>query len=144
LFDSFSAAAVTRALTVLYSATLLSIFTHIQLSLLGRYKYVQSIIQLERDEREREEMEFNTSFASLFSTFPAADRDVEALLSGNGQWLEGDIWRDGVSEETERRFLTLSWWILNVGWRDVGERVRRGVEEVFEGFVHIFPLISGR
>ncbi|THH26408.1 hypothetical protein EUX98_g7781 [Antrodiella citrinella] len=37
-----------------------------------------------------------------------------------------------LSEETERKFLTLSWWILHVGWQDVGERVRRGVEEVFE------------
>lgn len=39
-----------------------------------------------------------------------------------------------ISEETERKFLTLSWWILHVGWKDVGERVRRGVEEVFEGY----------
>ena len=39
------------------------------------------------------------------------------------------------SEETERKYLTLSWWILHVGWKDVGERVRRGVEEVFEGCV---------
>ena len=27
-----------------------------------------------------------------------------------------------VSEETERKYLTLSWWILHVGWKDVGER----------------------
>ena len=40
---------------------------------------------------------------------------------------------ENVSEETERKYLTLSWWILHVGWKDVGERVRRGVEEVFEG-----------
>jgi len=139
--DSSSATAVTRTLTVLYSTTLLSIFTHVQLSLLGRYKYVQSIIQLEQDEQEREELEFSTSFASMFSSFPASNEDVEALVSGGGQWPESDIWRDGVNEETERRFLTLSWWILNVGWRDVGERVRRGVEEVFEGFVcnYFFP-----
>jgi peroxin-3 len=32
-------------------------------------------------------------------------------------------------------YLTLSWWILHVGWKDVGERVRREVEEVFDGCV---------
>ena len=42
---------------------------------------------------------------------------------------------ENVSEETERKFLTLSWWTLHVGWKDVGERVRRGVEEVFEEYV---------
>jgi hypothetical protein len=29
------------------------------------------------------------------------------------------------------------WWLLHVGRKDVGERVRRGVEEVFYGYVVI-------
>ncbi|THH21389.1 hypothetical protein EW146_g136 [Bondarzewia mesenterica] len=123
---------VTRTLTVLYSTTLLSLFTHIQLSLLGRYKYVQSMIELSRDEDGED---FEASIASLFFASPGGE-DVEALWSEKGGWEkeeEDAIWRDGVDEETERRYLTLSWWILNVGWKDVGERVRRGVEEVFEG-----------
>jgi peroxin-3 len=63
---------------------------------------------------------------------PSRPDDIEALL-GQQTGLEEGIWREGVDAETERKFLTLSWWILNVGWKDVGERVRRGVEEVFEG-----------
>jgi hypothetical protein len=42
-----------------------------------------------------------------------------------------------ITEEVEIKYLTLSWWILHVGWKDVGERVRKGVEEVFEGSVQI-------
>jgi peroxin-3 len=38
-----------------------------------------------------------------------------------------------ISEQIEVKYLTLSWWILHVGWKDIAERVRRGVEEVFEG-----------
>jgi len=133
--DPFASLAVTRTLTVLYSITLLTIFTNIQLSILGRYKYIQSVIQLERDEdaRSRRQYEFSLSsvlFPSLVdSTHP---RDIEAL-SGQQTGLEEGIWREGVDAETERKYLMLSWWILNVGWKDVGERVRRGVEEVFEG-----------
>ena len=41
---------------------------------------------------------------------------------------------DGITDEVDRKFLTLAWWILHIGWKD-SERVRRGVEEVFEGFV---------
>lgn len=38
-----------------------------------------------------------------------------------------------VDEETERKYLTLSWWFLNVGWKDVAQRVRSAVEVVFSG-----------
>ncbi|KAF8500240.1 Peroxin-3 [Russula emetica] len=127
--------AVTRTLTVLYSITLLTIFTNIQLSLLGRYKYIHSVIQLERDEDARSRRQYEHSLSSML--FPSLvdsthSRDIEALF-GQQTGLEEGIWREGVDAETERKYLMLSWWILNVGWKDVGERVRRGVEEVFEG-----------
>jgi peroxin-3 len=126
---------VTRTLTVLYSITLLTIFTNIQLSLLGRYKYIQSVIQLERDEDARSRLQHELSLSSMLLSSlvdTVGSRDIEALLDEQ-TGLEEGIWREGVDAETERKYLTLSWWILNVGWKDVGERVRRGVEEVFEG-----------
>ncbi|TFY75166.1 hypothetical protein EWM64_g8847 [Hericium alpestre] len=128
--------AITRTLTVLYATTLLSLFTHIQLSLLGRYKYVQSVIQLSRDEAAREQRAFDASIESLFFAAPSPRRtpDEEHGLMTEKVWDADEIWHRGVDEETERKYLTLSWWILNVGWKDVAERVRRGVEEVFEGW----------
>ncbi|KAI0827263.1 Peroxin-3 [Trametes gibbosa] len=113
----------TRTLTVIYSITLLSLFTHIQLSVLGRSKYIQSLIQQERDERMREQLEYSTSVYSLFW----GDNSLEDTETDELEESET------VSEETAQKYLTLSWWILHVGWKDVGERVRRGVEEVFEG-----------
>ncbi|PIL28704.1 transporter [Ganoderma sinense ZZ0214-1] len=112
----------TRTLTVIYSMTLLSLFTHIQLNILGRSKYIQSMIQQERDERVREQLQYSTSVYALFW----GDKSLEDAETDE---LEDS---ETVREETERKFLTLSWWILHVGWKDVGERVRRGVEEVFE------------
>jgi len=110
----------TRTLTIIYSMTLLSVFTHIQLNLLGRSKYIQSIIQLEQDERMREQMQFNASVYSVFwgdSSLEEAEPELD----------------ESIDDETEQKYLTLSWWILHVGWKDVGERVRRAVEEVFDG-----------
>lgn len=92
--------AFTRALTILYSLTILSLFTHIQLNLLGIQKYIQSVKQLGHKEDEEEQ----------------------------------------VTEKTERKFLTLGWWILNVGWKDVAERVRSAVEVVFSEYVSRFLL----
>ncbi|KAI0030153.1 Peroxin-3 [Vararia minispora EC-137] len=139
---------VTRTLTVVYSVSLLSIFTHIQLSLLGRYKYLHSIVQLERDEGAREQND--GSIASFFFAPRENPFDAEAQFSKAGIWQEDSLWQDGIDAQTERKYLTLSWWILNVGWKDVGERVRRGVDEVFEdvslksklGPVELHRLIS--
>ncbi|KAH9985630.1 Peroxin-3 [Russula compacta] len=119
---------VTRTLTVLYSITLLTI------SPISNSPSL-SVIQLERDEDARSRRQYEHSLSSmLFASLvdPTRSHDIEALL-GQQTGLEESIWREGVDAETERKFLTLSWWILNVGWKDVGERVRRGVEEVFEG-----------
>ncbi|CAL1710069.1 unnamed protein product [Somion occarium] len=113
----------TRTLTILYSTTLLSLFTHIQLSILGRSKYIQSIVQLAHDERMREQWQDSMSLTSLLW----GGSDMEGLPT------EDDMQEvEVITEETERKYLTLSWWILHVGWKDVGERVRKGVEEVFE------------
>ena len=64
----------------------------------------------------------------------AMSLDVSALLLG--MWGNEDDedtvqTTDLIDEETKQKYLTLSWWICNIGWKDVGERVRRGVEEVF-------------
>jgi len=37
-----------------------------------------------------------------------------------------------MTEELERKYLTMSWWLLNVGWKDVAARVREAVEHVFQ------------
>ena len=85
---------------------------------------------MERSEEARERREYESSAsATLFSSLD----DIEAFVDRRARWEKDSVWCDGVDAETERKYLTLSWWILNVGWKDVGERVRRGVEEVFEG-----------
>ena len=68
--------------------------------------------------------------ASVSSLFFGGPHDSERTLD---EYLNEDV-KDVpcLDEETERKFLTLSWWLLYVGWKDVGERVRRSVEEVFE------------
>ena len=60
------------------------------------------------------------------------------ILSGSDDAGETDF----INEESASKYLTLSWWLLNVGWKDVGERVRRGVEEVFYGYVTLLLYIT--
>lgn len=82
--------------------------------------------------RDKFEAEF-----SLTNIMLGRGRGLEELLSGDMNALleDGEEAVEGISEEAESKFLTMSWWMLHVGWKDIGERVRRGVEEVFDGYV---------
>ena len=130
--------AFTRTLTTLYSITLLCLLTTIQLSILARFKYVNSVLDAEREQKMQERLQshLSPSFADLLFN---DSKMIQDLLSGNLFDFQDDLEKGEVdsevfiTEEVERKFLTLSWWILHVGWKDIGERVRRGVEEVFEG-----------
>ncbi|KDQ31461.1 hypothetical protein PLEOSDRAFT_1054531 [Pleurotus ostreatus PC15] len=124
----------TRVLTILYSTTLLSLFTTIQLTLLSRAAYVQSVLQNSRNE-EREELISSLSPMSLLLSGLRGGGEsggLEGLLASLDMDGDGDG-EDEISEEVERKFLTLSWWMLHVGWKDVGERVRKGVEDALDG-----------
>jgi peroxin-3 len=112
----------------------LTLFTHLQLSLLNRIKYVQSVHQLDFEERERE----SYGLSSPSKLLPTPVR----------QWLTDDSIVGGydtgsmplLGPESEMKFLTMSWWLLHVGWKDVGERVRRAVEEVFDEYVTLHTI----
>jgi peroxin-3 len=109
----------------MYSITLLTLFTHLQLSLLNRIKYVRSVVQLDIEEQERDT--------------PNGTHPAHGISASLRQWLSDDSHVPSRSDstpslesESEMKYLTMSWWLLHVGWKDVGERVRRAVEEVLD------------
>ncbi|EJD42092.1 Peroxin-3 [Auricularia subglabra TFB-10046 SS5] len=118
--------AFARTLTVAYASTLLALLTHVQLSLLGRHKYIASVKALSREAAQRDRALFDANVASLFSDFALPgqqeDRDGD----------DADAQEEEITDELERAYLTLSWWLLNEGWREVASRVQRAVEDVFE------------
>ena len=73
------------------------------------------------------------------ATGGGGDSDEDEFEDGVEDGEDGD--REFVTPEAERKFLTLSWWLLYMGWKDIGERVRRSVEEVFEGWVLFLVFI---
>ncbi|KAG1851807.1 Peroxin-3-domain-containing protein [Suillus tomentosus] len=123
---------LTRTLTTLYTTTLLSLLTSIQLALLARERYITSVLSAERAERIREASP--TLSGLVFREAVSRIIDVETIWpawsAGQEDWDE-EV--EGVSDDAEMRFLTLSWWILHVGWKDVAARVKGSVEAVFEG-----------
>lgn len=90
---------------MIYTLSLLTIFTRIQLNLLGRRNYLSSVISLAKPVSE--------------STISLEDHDDDVT-----QTLGDDF-------NTNRRYLAFSWWLLHRGWREIMERVQPVVEEVF-------------
>ncbi|EUC61530.1 peroxin-3 protein [Rhizoctonia solani AG-3 Rhs1AP] len=127
LWKELTTLTFTRALTSLYALAFLTLLTHTQLSLLARYRYLAAI----REARRAESKEQRATLGSLFFGTPAYEDDD--LFSVHPDSEIGLFGRDGVGSLTERKYLTLGWWFLNRGWKNIGERVREAVSEVFNG-----------
>ncbi|KAF8906389.1 peroxin [Dissophora ornata] len=99
----------TRTVTALYSLTFLTLLTQVQLNLLGRFTYVSSVVALS-----------NTTDASYRVESPATKG---SLTSTNGL----------LDFQTEKKYLTFSYWLLHEGWRRWSEKVREVVDDIVGG-----------
>jgi peroxin-3 len=100
------AQAITRSFALIYTLSLLTIFTRIQLNLLGRRNYLSSVLSLASP----------------------SENDSSIRLEDNADDLGQAFGNDF---ETNRRYLTFSWWLLHRGCKDLMENVRAAVEDVF-------------
>lgn len=107
LWNDLKITSITRAFTLLYTLSLLTLLTRIQLNLLGRRNYLASVV----------------SMASHSPQDPTIS--LENLDDDNVEQTYGNDF------ETNRKFLTFSWWLLHRGWRDVMEKVEMAVKTVF-------------
>ncbi|KAF3035950.1 peroxin [Didymella heteroderae] len=109
LWNEMKISSITRAFTLLYTISLLTLLTRIQLNLLGRRNYLASVVSL--------------------ASPPPADSSSRINLENN----DDDNFEQayGNDFETNRRYLSLSWWLLHRGCIDLIEKVRVAVKDVF-------------
>ena len=100
--------AITRSLTLIYTLALLTLLTRIQLNLLGRRSYLSSVVSLA------------TGGGVEQSTISLENNDDDNPDQAYGNDFE-----------TNRRYLTFSWWLLHRGWREVMLKVETAVKDVF-------------
>ncbi|KAK2732042.1 peroxin 3 [Colletotrichum kahawae] len=105
MWDDLTISSITRAFTLLYTLALLTMLTRVQLNLLGRRSYLSSVISL--------------ATGAAQATISLENNDDDGLEPYGNDF------------ETNRRYLTFSWWLLNKGWTDIGQRVEAAVRQVF-------------
>ncbi|CAO1614534.1 unnamed protein product [Parajaminaea phylloscopi] len=126
LWNELKVVAISKALTTVYAINLLSVFTHVQINLLGRYAYLQS---LSKDARPSEGAPSNPALTPLDPFEDAWAKANGGLPGAAGDGISA-AHEDSISPETEERYLTFSWYFLHRGCLALGERVRSKVEEV--------------
>ncbi len=99
--------AITRSFTLIYTLTLLTLLTRIQLNLLGRRNYLSSVVSL-------------ASHPTHESTISLENHDDDNVEQSYGNDFE-----------TNRRYLTFSWWLLHRGWKQIMTKVEAAVAEAF-------------
>ncbi|KAI8940663.1 hypothetical protein NX059_001933 [Plenodomus lindquistii] len=109
LWNEMKISSITRAFTLLYTLSLLTLLTRIQLNLLGRRNYLASVVSL----------------AAPQSTTEASRINLENNDDDNFDQAYGNDF------ETNRRYLSLSWWLLHRGCIDLIAKVRLAVKDVF-------------
>ncbi|RMZ85980.1 hypothetical protein DV737_g214, partial [Chaetothyriales sp. CBS 132003] len=109
LWNELKISAVTRSFTFIYSLSLLIMLTRIQLNLLGRLNYLQSVISLAQP--------------------PAPGRHNSISLEDHDDANAGLSF--GHDFETNRKYLTYSWWIMHKGYAHILDKVRMAVEDVW-------------
>ncbi|RMY72986.1 hypothetical protein D0864_10306 [Hortaea werneckii] len=114
LWQEMKINAITRALTLIYTLSLLTLLTRIQLNLLGRRTYLSSVVAMASPQA-----------AQQSSTISLENKDDDNYENFYGNDFE-----------TNRKYLTFSWWLLHRGSKLILERVQAAVKDVF-GLVNI-------
>lgn len=111
-----------RTFTTLYTLVFLSLQIHVQLNLLGRRSYMTALEQQsKRDALGKTQQDGN---------YVEEPHYIELHGDGTEDTVRGDASADErLSQDTEKKYLTSSYWFLHRGWREVAAYVRRAVRE---------------
>ncbi|KAI5208566.1 hypothetical protein E4T39_01371 [Aureobasidium subglaciale] len=109
LWNDMKISSITRSLTLLYTLSLLTLLTRIQLNLLGRRTYLSSVVSLANP--------------------PTATDSTHISMENNDDDNYDNVY--GNDFETNRKYLTFSWWLLHKGSKQIVDKVSAAVKDVF-------------
>jgi peroxin-3 len=107
LWNEVKISSISRAFTLLYTVALLTLLTRIQLNLLGRRNYLASVVTLAASTSQGPKIQLE-------------NRDDDGLENSYGNDFD-----------TNRKYLSFSWWLLHRGCKDMMNKVVQAVQEVF-------------
>jgi len=128
LWEELKIMSFTRLIASVYIINLISLFTYLQINLIGRYVYIDSVITLNHNKTESS----------------TSSSEKERALSDDST--------QGLSTEIQAKYLAFSYYLIHVGWKELAEKVREETEKeigplllngkiTFENLIEIFNKI---
>lgn len=130
LWNELKVVSLSRAVTAVYALVLLTLQTYIMLNLIGRYAYLASVVALGRNVPTDGEGVEDDALQAAFDT-------AQNSLDEPPQQEEDQA---GIDPDTERLYLTFSWWLLHRGWPRLVTHVRSAVESAFGQLANTNPI----
>jgi peroxin-3 len=110
LWEEIKINSITRVLTIIYTTTLLTLFTHIQLNLLGRKNYLNSV-------------------ASLAPSPPNAPKTPIQLIDTTKPPSKQSAPTSPEDALTNRQYLSFGFHLINHGWRPLRNQIAETVKK---------------
>jgi len=128
LWEELKIMSFTRLIASVYIINLIALFTYLQINLIGRYVYIDSVITLNHNKTD------NISSTST----------RERALSNESS--------KGLSTEIQAKYLAFSYYLIHIGWKELAEKVREETTNeigplllngkiTFENLIEIFNKI---
>jgi peroxin-3 len=130
LWNEIKIASITRSFTLVYTLSLLTLLTRIQLNLLGRLNYLSSVVSLTRPPPP-----------GRANSISLEDHDDTTLNINSSTHTSANFGNDF---ETNRRYLTFSWFLLHRGYSNLLTQIRDAVTEVFGSISPTEPVTASR
>jgi hypothetical protein len=129
LWEELKIMSFTRLIASVYIINLISLFTYLQINLIGRYVYIDSVITLNHNKTDNNNASTSTR---------------EKALSNESS--------HGLSTEIQAKYLAFSYYLIHIGWKELAEKVREETEKeigplllngkiTFENLIEIFNKI---
>ena len=123
LWNEIKLQSFARTFTTLYTLVFLALQTHIQLNIIGRRAYLVALeSQARRDQQQRlaEPLDDEKHRITLHDE---SDLQLGSQLLADAE----DAGSALLDQDTEKKYLTSSYWFLHRGWRTVAERVQHAM-----------------
>ena len=111
LWNQIKVFAFTRMILGIYLLVLHAEFTAVLISIFGRLDYLDSL-----------DRQSSTTLEDIFDDEGLPLKDPSQLLLGE----------PFISDDTRRRFLTISWYIIHIGWKNISGTVYNAVQMIIQ------------
>lgn len=109
LWEELKIMSFTRLISSIYIINLITLFTYVQINLIGRYVYMDSVVTLNQNKNENNESNKN-----------------ENNNTNNNKEESTFV---GLPTEIQAKYLAFSYYLIHIGWKDLSEKVKKIVEK---------------